>query len=116
MLCGRGGRKCLRTCEFHDTAAAMPELVAQQFEIGAAGVGIAGIRMAEIELERAAGTLRVAGTKEKIAEGAGAEGEIGIVRNVEAAFGVEVIEDAGRVQHGEAGRNLAEEEQRLGVF
>jgi hypothetical protein len=44
--------------------------------------------MLEVELERAAGALRVAGTEEEIAEGARAQGEVGIVGHVEAAFGV----------------------------
>jgi hypothetical protein len=54
-------------------------LMPEEFEISAAGVGIAGIRMLKVELERAAGALRVAGAEEEIAQGAGAQGEIGIV-------------------------------------
>ena len=65
---------------------------------------------------RAVGTGAVAGAQEVVAERAGTAWQVGVVLDMHAAFGVQVIVETAGVQRRHAWRKVAQEDQRLRIF
>ena len=71
--------------------------------------------MFEVQFQGAAGPFRLPGAQEVIAQCARAQRQAGLVRHVQPAFGVQVVEDAALVEHRHAGRHVAQEHQGLRI-